>query len=175
MTPPQQRDFTALSRKASRLRAAPVEADSVTPPEPAEADQRRPGPTEREADESSPRRVGRPSSGRQSKGIGLPGDLVEQMMTVAEKAGLSYGDWLIAVFNDVYDALAQEYPPLPQYRPEIPPPRRPPRRRVSRRQAVNFRLTPAQLAAIDKRQNELAVESRSEFVTTIVQLGIERA
>lgn len=143
MSRPQQRDFSALNRKAAPLRDAE--------------------PT---------RKPGRPSTGRSSRGIGLPAALAERMAAASEAAGQSYGDWLMAAFNGVYDALAESYPPLPQYRAELPPPRRPPRRRVPGRQAVNFRLTSEQLAAIDARQRELAVESRSEFVSEIVRLAL---
>jgi hypothetical protein len=38
----------------------------------------------------------------------------------------------------------------------------------------NFRLDPAQLAILDGRQAELRVESRSELITAIVGLGIQR-
>jgi hypothetical protein len=96
------------------------------------------------------------------------------MATAADQAGQSYGDWLMAALNDVYDQLANVYPPMPTYRPELPPPRRPPRRRVEGgRQAVNFRLTPEQISALDTLQTELAVESRSEFVSEIVRLGLK--
>ncbi len=42
------------------------------------------------------------------------------------------------------------------------------------RTVKNFRLDPAQLAILDGRQAELRVESRSELITAIVGLGIQR-
>lgn len=177
MNQPPKRDFSALSRKAADLRtvgmspSAPsaAEVPAAAPAQtPVERPQREPQPG------STGRKPGRPATGRASKGIGLPSELADGMISAAEATEQSYGDWLMAAFNDVYDRLADVYPPLPQYRPELPPPRRSPRRRVpGGRRAVNFRLTDDQIAAIDKRQAELAVESRSEFVSMIVQLRLE--
>ena len=121
----------------------------------------------------STRPVGRPATGRVSVSIGLPVPLVEPMAAAAEQARQSYGDWLMAALNDVWDRLDDVYPPLPKVRPELPPPRRTPRAVVpGGRQTVNFRLTAEQVAAVDARQQQLQVESRSEFVTTIVELAL---
>lgn len=168
MNPPPKRDFSALTRKV-----APLRSPAPLPPPPEAAPEPEVLAIPVAAAATVKRKPGRPSTGRSSKGIGLPAQLIERMAQSADAAGQSYGDWLMAALNDVYDRLAEVYPPLPTYRVELPPPRRPPRRRVQGgRQAVNFRLTPDQLAAIETRQQELAVESRSEFVSAIVELGL---
>ncbi len=107
----------------------------------------------------------------------IPSALFERMQAATRATRRSYGDWLMAAFNDVYgEPLERVYPPLPQFQVEIPPPRRTPRRKVAGgRQSVNFRLTKEQVDAIDNRQAELSVESRSEFVTEIVRLGLDGA
>lgn len=113
---------------------------------------------------------------RDSCGIGLPVPLVPKMTAASRKARLPYGDWLMSALDRQWEALEQVYPPLPARRPELPPLRRPPRRTVQGgRQTVNFRLTAADLRALDARCAQLQVESRSEFVTTIVELELKVA
>lgn len=103
----------------------------------------------------------------------MPAPLVARMATAAEQARQSYGDYLLAALNRVWDQLPEVYPPLPKVRPELPPPRRTPRGALpGGRQTVNFRLTSEGWKAIDDRQKELQVESRSEFVTTVVELDL---
>lgn len=182
-SPPEKRDFSALGRKASGLRTGAPPPSAA--PAPAPHPEPEPQPEERQPEslvsrpEPSPepsaprRRPGRPASGRKSREAGIPADLHDKMADAADRAGIPYGDWLMATFNDVYDKLEEVYPPLPTYRPELPPPRRPPRQIVwGGRRSTNFRLTPEQLDAIVKRQDELQVESRSEFMTAIVELGL---
>lgn len=117
--------------------------------------------------------AGRPATGRTSKGIGLPGPLVGRMQKRCQAEGLAYGDYLMAALDRQWEALEQAYPPLPALRPELPPLQRPPRRLVpGGRQPVNFRLNEEQTAALDARREALAVMSRSEFVTTIIELDL---
>jgi metal-responsive CopG/Arc/MetJ family transcriptional regulator len=40
---------------------------------------------------------------------------------------------------------------------------------------VQLRLTREELAAIDERRDQLGAPSRSEFVTRIIELGVERS
>jgi len=96
------------------------------------------------------------------------------MSAKAREDRQSYGDYLMAALNRVWDRLEEVYAPLPQVRPELPPPRRTPRQQVpGGRQTVNFRLTDEQTEALAARQRDLQVESRSEFVTTIIELDLE--
>lgn len=141
--------------------AAPPASPVVEQPKPARA--------------RSTRKGGRPATGRLSVQIGIPVPLVEPMKTDAAQARQSHGDWLMTALGEVWDDLPNVYPPLPTVRPGWPQPRRSPRGEVvGGRQTITFRLTPEQLQIVDDRQAELMVESRSEFVTTVVQLRVQR-
>lgn len=147
-------------------RAAPVR-----PVEPVEAPPPAPRPAERAP---AARRGGRPRTGRSTVPAGLPVDLAQRMDAAAERAGLSLGDWLMRAANDVWDRLGRVYPPLPKMRPGWPAARRTPRGTVpGGRQVKNFRLTPDQRKILEDGQRQHAVESLSEFVTTVVELALD--
>lgn len=115
-------------------------------------------------------------TGRESKGIGLPARVADALAEDAERRNLSYGDWLMWALDATWDHHPEVWPPLPTYREGIPPARRTPRRRVEGgRVVVNFRLTPDQTAVLDTRAAELAVSSRSEFVTEVARLALDEA
>lgn len=164
--------IAAMGKKAvpvlPNLRGSSAPQPPRTAPEP-----RAPEPEPKPARTRASRTAGRPSTGRDPKGVGLPAPLADRMAKAAAKARQSYGDFLLAALNRVWDKLEQEYPPLPKVRPELPPPRRTPRGQVpGGRQTVNFRLTPDGWDAIKARQDQLQVESRSEFVTTVIELDL---
>lgn len=167
-TPPRR--LPNLRPPAPAPAPAPEPEPAATDPEP----EPEPAPTrERPRSRATRSAGGRPPTGRQSKGFGLPVPLVPRVEAAARAARQPYGDYLMAALNRVWDRLPEVYPPLPKVRPELPPPRRPPRRSVpGGRQAVNFRLDEAQTEAIADRQKALLVESRSEFVTTIIELDL---
>lgn len=177
MTPPPERDFSALARKAGALRGAPAPlVPAEDPAEPAAvepAQERSAAHRPRPAPPPVRRRVGRPAGDRDAYGRGLPAELAARMRTAAIAAGLPYGDWLMDALDRTWERQEEVYPPLPTRRPELPPARRTPRRSVpGGRVSINFRLTAAEAAAIAARQNELGVTSDSEFVTTVVALGL---
>ena len=163
-------------RRARPAAAPAVEPESVeeTAPEQGTAPRaRRERPKPAPETETEPVRGGRPATGNETRGIGLPGPLADRVRDRADAEQLPLGEYLVAALDRQWDALDKVYPPLPERRPELPPARRVPRRRVpGGRQAVNFRLSPEQTAAIDVRQKQLGVASRSEFVTALLQLDL---
>lgn len=173
-TPDAQQALAAMATPVRRLPARPAPVVAPVPEPPAAAEPPDPAPTKRRA--PAKKAPGRPATGRRSRDAGLPIPLVEPMDAAAHQAGQSRGDWLMQALNDTWDEQETAYPPLPVMRPELPPARRPPRQTVpGGRAPVNFRLTDEQLAAIETRQKALHVESRSEFITTVVELGLARA
>jgi hypothetical protein len=123
--------------------------------------------------EPEPAPVGRPPTGRDTRGIGLPGPLADRLRDHCEAEGIPYGEFLMEALDRQWDALEKVYPPLERRRPELPAPRRIPRRTVpGGRRPVNFRLTPEQLSAVDDRKDALGVASRSEFVTKVIELDL---
>ncbi len=158
-----------MGRPAPKLPNLRRPAPAAAPPEPA------PAPAPRPARTRATRKAGRPPTGRTSKGIGLPVPLVEPMNVDAAARHQSLGDWLMGALGRVWDRLPEVYPALPARHPALPPPRRTPRGKIpGGRQPVNFRLTEPEVAAIAKRQAELGVESRSEFITTVIELDLQR-
>lgn len=119
------------------------------------------------------RRPGRPRTGRDTQGNGLPSRLVELLAAAVEEEGSTHAAWFMSAMNDTWDAQSEVFPPLPPRRAELPPARRTPRKRVpGRRVPVNFRFTREERLAVEHRQQVLDVESRSELCSAVVALGL---
>lgn len=158
----------ALPKLRQPREEKPAEPAPAPEPEPVREAPR--PPRQRKA---SPKPVGRPATGRITKGIGINAPLIDPMKANAAEAKQTLGEWLMAALDRQWDALEEVYPPLPKRRPELPPAYREPRREVpGGRISQNFRLTLDQLAALDARKDALSVESRSEFVSAVVGLDL---
>ena len=98
----------------------------------------------------------------------------ERLEAAARAAAQTYTEWFLNQFDALYDQLAEEFPPL-QRRSPLPARARSPRRRVGLGPStmLQLRLTSEELAAIDERRAQLSGPSRSEFVTRIIELGID--
>jgi phytoene dehydrogenase-like protein len=107
----------------------------------------------------------------------LPAEVKERLEAAARAAAQTYTEWFLNQFDALYDQLAEEFPPPPQRRSPLPARARPPRRRVGLGPStmLQLRLTSEELSAIDERRAQLSGPSRSEFVTRIIELGIERS
>ena len=107
----------------------------------------------------------------------LPAEVKERLEVAARAAAQTYTEWFLDQFDALYDELAEEFPPPPQRRSPLPARARSPRRRVGLGPStmVQLRLTTEELCAIDERRAQLSGPSRSEFVTRIIELGIERS
>lgn len=116
-----------------------------------------------------------PQERRQKRSVVVyvPGSLVDELK--ASKRVLdTHTDWVLDAFDQHDQALEEVYPPLPQRRSGLPPKRRPRRRGGETRKPLQLRLDEEELAALDRRREQLQVESRSEFVTTVIELGLGR-
>jgi hypothetical protein len=107
----------------------------------------------------------------------LPTEVKARLEIATRAAAQTYTEWFLDQFDALYDQLAEEFPPPPQRRSPLPTRTRPPRRRVGLGPStmLQLRLTSAELAAIDERRAQLGRPSRSEFVTRIIELGIEKS
>lgn len=107
----------------------------------------------------------------------LPAELKTRLEDAARRAEQTYTEWFLDQFDVLYDELVHEFEPPTQRRSPLPPRARARRRRVGLGPStmVQLRLTGEELAAIDERWEQLGAPSRSEFVTRIIELGIERS
>jgi hypothetical protein len=107
----------------------------------------------------------------------LPAELKTRMEEAARLAHQTYTEWFLNQFDDLYEELADQFEPPPQRRSPLPARARARRRRVGLGPStmVQLRLTGEELAAIDERRDQLGAPSRSEFVTRIIELGVERS
>jgi hypothetical protein len=107
----------------------------------------------------------------------LPAEVKARLEVAARDAAQTYTEWFLDQFDALYDQLAEEFTPPPQRRSPLPARAKAPRRRVGLGPLtmLQLRLTGEELAAIDERRAQLGGPSRSEFVTRIIELGIERA
>lgn len=107
----------------------------------------------------------------------LPAEVKARLEAAARAAAQTYTEWFLDQFDALYDQLAEEFPPPPQRRSPLPARARSPRRRVGLGPStmLQLRLTSEELLAIDERRAQLSGPSRSEFVTRIIELGIERS
>ena len=188
------RDLSAL-KKSSGLRALrpdaglleqePVPADLSPGPvdseqhgkELAEAFPPQPTRAPSKAARRDPAPVTATAGGKRGTIAYLPAEVKERLEAAARAAAQTYTEWFLNQFDALYDQLAEEFPPPPQRRSPLPARARPPRRRVGLGPStmLQLRLTSAELSAIDDRRAQLSKPSRSEFVTRIIELGIERS
>lgn len=188
------RDLSAL-KKSSGLRTlrsntALIEQEPVpAEPSPPPADSEQHGRELAEASPPEPRRappkaarrdpapVAAAAGGKRGTIAYLPAEVKERLEAAARAAAQTYTEWFLNQFDALYDQLAEEFPPPPQRRSPLPARARPPRRRVGLGPAtmLQLRLTSEELSAIDERRAQLSGPSRSEFVTRIIELGIERS
>lgn len=102
----------------------------------------------------------------------LPGGLFSELRDAMRSAADTYTDWVLDTFDHVYEQLGDVYTPTPGRKSPLPPRRRTQRRRVNTPTPMQLRLVEDELAALDQCQSELGVRSRSEFITTLVELGL---
>jgi hypothetical protein len=107
----------------------------------------------------------------------LPAEVKARLEVVAHDAAQTYTEWFLYQFDAFYDQLAEEFTPPPQRRSPLPARARAPRRRIGPGPStmLQLRLTSEELAAIDERRAQLGSPSRSEFITRVIELGIERS
>lgn len=195
-TPPREpgRDLSALKRspglRALRPDTAPTERNPIPadpPRDPADShhhndktlteppiQSRQPPPSTPAHPDPAP---APPAGGKRGTIAYLPTDVKARLEVVAQQAAQTYTEWFLDQFDALYDQLADEFTPPPQRRSPLPARARAPRRRVSLGPStmLQLRLTSDELAAIDERRAQLGGPSRSEFVTRIIELGIERS
>jgi hypothetical protein len=186
------RDLSAL-KNSPGLRALRTDAAAIEPP-PADLPL---DPDEPQRDEDTPAEPSLQRSPRASyptNGVGnrvpiadagakrgtiayLPTEVKARLEIATRAAAQTYTEWFLNQFDALYDQLVEEFPPPPQRRSPLPTRTRPPRRRVGLGPStmLQLRLTTAELAAIDERRAQLGGPSRSEFVTRIIELGIEKS
>jgi hypothetical protein len=104
----------------------------------------------------------------------LPAELADRFRDHAGQDDTSYGAWFLDRFDELYDALADVYEPATQRRSPLPPRQRESRRRVVTPTQLQLRLTTEELEVVDKRAAELGAPSRSEFVTTVIDLAMRQ-
>lgn len=178
------RDLSAL-KQSPGLRS--LQHDQADPVEGDEAARNRTQPAPNEGPLSTPpqTRPARPKptpripAGSAKRGTiaYLPAELKAQLEDTARRAQQTYTEWFLDQFDILYDELSQEFEPPAQRRSPLPARIRARRRRVGLGPStmVQLRLTGEELAAIDERREQLGAPSRSEFVTRIIELGIERS
>lgn len=107
----------------------------------------------------------------------LPIEVKARLEVATRAAAHTYTEWFLDQFDALYDQLVDEFPPPRQRRSPLPTRARPPRRRVGLGPStmLQLRLTTEELAAIDERRAQLGGPSRSEFITRIIELGIDRS
>lgn len=105
----------------------------------------------------------------------LPADLRRQVGIAAKQEDSTLGEWLLDAYEAVFDRLDEVYGG-PQdsgaTRRSGLPQRRRRRREVEVGVQVQFSLTGAELAVLEEHMSRLGVGSRSEFLTTIAELGL---
>jgi hypothetical protein len=190
------RDLSALKKspgiRALRPDAASIEQrpKPVDPPlDPADSEQqekertdvpspqfRRGAPRSEDARRNLPP-VAAATGGKRGTIAYLPAEVKARLEVVARDATQTYTEWFLYQFDALYDQLAEEFTPPPQRRSPLPARTRPPRRRIGPGPStmLQLRLTSEELAAIDERRAQLGGPSRSEFITRIIELGIERS
>jgi hypothetical protein len=189
------RDLSALKKspglRALRHDAAPIEqkpkpADPTLDPadpeqheELAEVSPAQPGrgtPRSTAAHQDPPP-VAAAAGGKRGTIAYLPAEVKARLEIAARDAAQTYTEWFLYQFDALYDQLAEEFTPPPQRRSPLPARARAPRRRVGPGPStmLQLRLTSGELAAIDERRAQLGGPSRSEFITRIIELGIERS
>ena len=104
----------------------------------------------------------------------LPADLRPELLAAAQRSGDSYAGWLLDAYEQVFEELDVVYQSGSQGAPRRSglPQRRRRRRDVGIGVQVQFMLTGEELSVLESHMERLGVESRSEFFTTIVELGL---
>jgi hypothetical protein len=118
-----------------------------------------------------------PASAKRGTIAYVPAELKARLEEAARRAQQTYTEWFLDQFDSLYDELGEEFAPPQQRRSPLPVRARARRRRVGLGPStmVQLRLTGEELAAIDERREQLGAPSRSEFVTRIIELGVERS
>lgn len=175
----------ALRPDAAPIGQKPVPADAAQDP----ADPERHEKTPAEAASPQPRQAPRAKAahrnpapvvaaagGKRGTIAYLPAEVKARLEVAARDAAQTYTEWFLDQFDALYDQLAEEFTPPQQRRSPLPARAKAPRRRVGLGPStmLQLRLTGDELAAIDERRAQLGGPSRSEFVTRIIELGIER-
>ena len=104
----------------------------------------------------------------------LPGELLDELRAAKRSPAETYTDWVLDAFDEHYDRLEEVYVQLPPRRSPLPPKRRLRRRGINTPTPVQLRFEEDELAPLEERRNQLQVESRSEFITTIIELGLNK-
>lgn len=119
-------------------------------------------PTAREVDQTRPVTVY------------LPGDLAGEVREAARLDRVTLAEWLLDAYDRLYDRLDAVFAPgeTERRRSGLPARRRARRHGLASGMQLQLALTDAELAVLDDHQTRLGVESRSEWFTTIAQLGL---
>lgn len=106
----------------------------------------------------------------------MPAGVCDGVRDAAREARVSLGEWLLDAYDSNYERLDAVMAPAESTprRSGLPPRRRAARRAVGHSVQIQFAVTGAELAVLDEHRERAGVDSRSEWFTVIVELGLDR-
>lgn len=101
----------------------------------------------------------------------LPGSLADRLKEAAGTT--SYAEWVLDAYRRVHTRLEEVFGPPAADDSGLPPRPRPPRRHVERLTSIQLRLTEQEIDVLERKRAELGGPSKSEFITALVELGLD--
>lgn len=178
--------MTGRARDLSALGPPPRPAEQVEvvapPPAPAfpvvaDPDPAPGAPASREQRKTPRKTAAAPGlTGTRAVAVHLPGPLAAQLKAAVTEADCTYAEWVLDVFDRHHERLPDLFEGAAARRAAsgLPPRHRTARRRVESPTQVQLRLTPAELAVLDRCRAGLGGVSRSDFVSRLIGAGLNR-